>query len=149
VAEALVNIAVPQLDANADVYRVVELCLPDRSQIATGAAVAVIETSKSVFVIESPADGRIVFAPAVKAGQEVRAHETIAIVAHSEADDSSVLAAFPDHPSGELAVTQLDATFSDAAIRRMREHGVAPEVFRGKGLVTLADIETYLQARKR
>jgi len=149
VAEAFVNIAIPQLDANADVYRVVELCVPDRSQITTGAAVAVIETSKSVFVIESPADGRIVFAPAVKAGQELRARQAIAIVAHSEADDSSLLAAFADHPSSEPDVTHLDATFSDAAYSCMREYGIAPEVFRGKGLVTVADIETYIRERKR
>lgn len=148
-AEAFVNIAVPQLDANAEVYRLVELCVPDRSQITTGAALAVIETSKSVFVIESPADGRIVFAPAIRAGHEVRARQTIAIVAHPEADDSSVLAAFADHPSSAPDVTGLDATFSDAAISRMREHGVAPAAFRGKGLVTAADIETYLQDRKR
>lgn len=146
-SDTFAKVVIPQLDANADIYRVVELCVADRTHIAAGTAVAVIETSKSVFEIETSAGGYLLFAPNIGRGHEVRAGQLLAIVADAEPPDDAVFGTLASDTDLALEARTLGVTFSHAATRRMRELGIAPEAFRGKGLITAADVESYYRTR--
>jgi pyruvate/2-oxoglutarate dehydrogenase complex dihydrolipoamide acyltransferase (E2) component len=148
--EVIAEIVVPQLDANADEYRLADLSVPDHSLVNVRDCVAVVETSKSVFEIETPASGRIYFAPGFGPGQAVRAGQVLAVLVHPAVSNPDLSRTFqPVVQECESSLAGLGATFSNAALRRLRELKIPPELFRGKGLVTTADVEAYLKERPR
>src|SRR2546422_874964 len=128
--EIIAEILVDRLDANSDEYRLLSLCVADRSLIESGQSIAIVETSKSVFEIESTADGRLFFAPGVETATAVRAGQLLAVVAWPAASDAEVSHKW----HSEKAVTQPQdpvvrgATFSRTAIRKLRELGISPDL---------------------
>lgn len=145
--EIVAEIFVERLDANTDEYRLESLCVADRSLVEAGQPIAIIETSKTVFEIESPAGGRLFFAPGVETAKSVQAGQLLAIVAQPDAVDAEVSHRWHCQRPSTLPQGAMvrGTTFSKAAIRKLQELGISPDVFIDKGLVTAADVETYFK----
>lgn len=145
--EIIAEIVVEHIDANSDKYRLSSLCVADRCLVESDQPIAIIETSKSVFEIVSPASGRLFFAPGVVTAKAVQAGQLLAVVARPDATEVEVSHRWhcekPSAPPQDTIVR--GATFSKAAISKLRELGISPDVFIDKGLVTAADVETYFK----
>ena len=146
----IAQIVVPQLDANTDEYHLADLSVQDHSVVKARDCVAVVETSKSVFEIETPSSGRIYFAPGFGRGQAVRAGQVLAVLVDPAVSNPDLSTTFqPVSEESDSSLAGLGATFSNAALRRLRELEIPPELFRGKGLVRAADVEAYFKEHRR
>jgi len=143
--DIIAEIVVEHLDPNSDQYHLLSLCVADHGMTTVGATIAIIETTKTVFEVESPADGRLFFAPGLETATVVQAGQLLAVVARPEATDEQILPRWSSERRSTEAEDPLvqGATFSKAASRRMRALGLPPEPFVGRGLVTASDVQAY------
>ena len=146
-ADIIARIVVERLDANSDEYRLSSLCVADRTVIDVGQAVAIIETSKSVFEIVSPAAGRLFLAPGVDTASAVHAGQLLAVITPPDANGDTLSDAWRSEDTSEVPQGPVvrGATFSKAAVRKLQELGVSPEVFIDKGLVTASDVDAHFR----
>ena len=147
--EIIAEIFVERLDANSTEYRLLSLCIADCSLIESGRSIAIVETSKSVFEIESTADGRLFFAPGVETAKTVQAGQLLAVVAWPDATDAEVAHKWHSEKASTLPKDPVvrGAIFSKMAIRKLRELGISPDVFIDKGLVTADDVEMFVKEK--
>jgi acetyltransferase-like isoleucine patch superfamily enzyme len=131
-------VTIPWTDVNSETATVVEWHVPDRSEVRAGAPIVDVETTKSAFEIESPADGLVLQLVAV--GGEVSVGEPVAHVFPDEA----ALEAF----DAERAQAAQAGSESDGGVRasvkareRAAELGVDIESIGATGLVTVKDVE--------
>src|SRR5207342_2851525 len=104
----MLEIVLTREDANTEYALLAEWLVPDRSEVAAGQAVCVVETTKATVEVESPGAGTIVqlFAEDV----EVELGKTIAYVAESAEELTAVDAKAEAKPKPKPAEGERKAT---------------------------------------
>jgi sugar O-acyltransferase (sialic acid O-acetyltransferase NeuD family) len=136
-------VTIPWTDVNDDSATVVEWHVEDRSEVRAGAALVDVETSKSAFEIESPADGLVL--QLVPVGGEVSVGEPVAHVF----EDEAALVAFEEARAQEAPSTPAagdEVRASDKARARAQELGVDLAGIGRTGLITVKDVEAAAAA---
>lgn len=130
------QIRVPRTNASDDSVVLREWCVDSGSEVEAGQVVAYCESSKTVFELEAPRDGflhyRLVQDDTASVG------ETVAFV--SEKKDWA-------WPPSEDSSSVTNVAASKSALAHMQKHGISPEVFADRELVTKADVDAYLASQ--
>jgi acetyltransferase-like isoleucine patch superfamily enzyme len=140
----VLEIVLTREDANTEYALLAEWLVPDRSEVAAGQPVCVVETTKATVEVESPGAGTIV----QLYGEEIEVElgKTIAYVAES-ADELTAIDAkaeatpAPKPPAGERKATR-------KALELAELHGVDLSEIDKRGFITEKDVEQLLSARK-
>jgi acetyltransferase-like isoleucine patch superfamily enzyme len=140
----VLEIVLTREDANTEYALLAEWLVPDRSEVATGQAVCVVETTKATVEVESPGAGTIVqlYGEAV----EVELGKTIAYVAESADELASIDAQAEAKPAPKPAMGERKATRK--AVELADLHGIDLSEIDKRGFVTEKDVERLLAARK-
>jgi acetyltransferase-like isoleucine patch superfamily enzyme len=131
----------PTTDVNSETGQLIAWHAADRSEVAAGAPLAEIETSKAIIDVDAPDAGFILHA--AREGTEVRLTEPIAHVF----DDLASLEAFADaerRRREEAAASGPRAT--EPARRRAQELGVDLAAIGGDALITVGMVEAAAAA---
>lgn len=141
-ASAFSLVTTPREGVNDDVVRVIEWLVADGSRVDQNQPLAVLETTKATFPLESPGAGFLFQLVAV--GTEVPVGEAIAVISES-----------PERPDlqkpspAAAALTTAEQVISAKARSLMEEHKLEPRLFAGLAVVRVADVEAVLQKQKR
>jgi len=139
------DIAVPQLNANDVSYVLVEWLCADGERVATGAAVATVETSKAVEEIVAGGDG--VLRQLVAPGSEFVAGTVIGRLLPVNSAPASAAAVPAVDPDAEDTAAPI---LTDAARELVRRYDVTDAEIRstGRTVVRQHDIEDILAGRR-
>ena len=140
----MLEIVLTREDANTEYALVAEWLVPDRSEVAAGQPVCVVETTKATVEVESPGAGTIV----QLYGEEVEVElgKTIAYVAESAEELASIDAKAEAKPAPKAAAGERKATRK--AVELAELHGVDLSEVDKRGFITEKDVEQLLAARK-
>jgi pyruvate/2-oxoglutarate dehydrogenase complex dihydrolipoamide acyltransferase (E2) component len=130
----VIEVKVQRLSVNDDEYIFVERLVEDGSEVAAGAIIASIESTKTVFEIEAPVAGFIFFSKAPR--DQVAVGESIALISQTPG-----LAYRSQMPEIDDPVY---AKFTVRALELVQQSRIDPDNFRHLELVTSADVEAYL-----
>lgn len=145
-------VRIPHEQVNDQSVLLVEWMAVDGAEVKAGQAIAIIETSKSTAEIEAPAAGFLRHGAAVNTELPVAA--VFCHITASPTDPLPGAAPAPRtvEPAPQAATAQPSAsadaagetTFSKKALDLIAQHGLAKELFSGKGLVREADVHAVL-----
>jgi acetyltransferase-like isoleucine patch superfamily enzyme len=140
----VLEIVLTREDANTEYALLAEWLVPDRSEVATGQPVCVVETTKATVEVESPGAGTIV----QLYGEEVDVElgKTIAYVAESAAELAGIDAKAEAKPAPKPAAGERKATRK--AVELAELHGIDLSEIDKRGFVTEKDVEQLLATRK-
>lgn len=150
---ALIPQRAPRLSANDADVRLIDRLVVDGEIVTKGQAVAVLEGGKAAEEVEATADGVLYWATTTGAALEIGA--AFAVVCPPGTARPAALTGLAEQSAtgrlaGILAVDVADpiagARFSRDARALMAAHGVAPERFAGRRLVTAAMVRSALDA---
>lgn len=130
-------VTIPWTDVNDETATVVEWHVADRSEVRAGMPLVDVETTKSAFEIEAPADGLVL--QLVPVGGEVAIGEPVAQLF----EDEAALAAFEETRKQAASVESATegVRASAKARERAEELGVDLATLEATGLVTVKDVE--------
>jgi pyruvate/2-oxoglutarate dehydrogenase complex dihydrolipoamide acyltransferase (E2) component len=132
-----VTLHVPQINANDLVVRLVEWKVADGTQVAQGAIVAVVESSKAANDVEAPAAGFI--RHNATAGDDVNVGDALAFLAHT-------LESLPNRQPTAVALTS--SVKATAKARQLaHDHGVDLATIKKTGIVTEQDVQNAIAQR--
>ncbi len=142
-------VRIPHEQVNDQSVLLVEWMAADGAEVKAGQPIAIIETSKSTAEIEAPAAGFL------RHGAAVNSELPVGVVfCHITATANAALpdaapAPRPAEPAPQPAAAQPAAaagetTFSKKALDLIAQHGLARELFAGRGLVREADVQALL-----
>lgn len=80
-SERIIEVIVPQLNVNEETVILVEWYTPDQGKVVQGEPLCGVETTKTAYDIEAPANGYVKHL--VKAGVEVKSRQVIALIGSS------------------------------------------------------------------
>ena len=141
-------VQVPRESVSDDTCLVTAIVATNGSETKKGSVIAILETSKAAFDVESPADGFIFWN--CKEGDRVPVGEAMCVI--SVSSDRPHAAASPApveraRPESEAKGTEPSGTrFSQPALELLRRHGLSPDLFVGRAMVTRADVEVEINA---
>ena len=135
-------IRAPQEAAGDDHVRVVEWIVSDGAEVAARAAIALAETTKAAFEIES--DGAGFLFHLVAAGDRVKVGEPIAVVAPDRVRPAGLTAAAAEAAAPEAS----DQTVTKGAAALVDEHHIDLSAFAGLTVVRRSDVEAYLASHE-
>jgi acetyltransferase-like isoleucine patch superfamily enzyme len=140
----VLEIVLTREDANTEYALLAEWLVPDRSEVASGQPVCVVETTKATVEVESPGAGTIV----QLYGEEIEVElgKTIAYVAESADELASIDAQAEAKPAPKPAAGDGKATRK--AVELAELHGVDLSDIDKRGFITEKDVEHLLAARK-
>jgi acetyltransferase-like isoleucine patch superfamily enzyme/glycine cleavage system H lipoate-binding protein len=140
----VLEIVLTREDANTEYALVAEWLVPDRSLVAAGQPVCVVETTKATVEVESPGAGTIV----QLYGEEVEVElgKTIAYVAESADELAAIDAKAEAKPAPKPAEGDRRATRK--AVELAELHGIDLSEIDKRGFITEKDVEELLAARK-
>ena len=132
----MLEIVLTREDANTEYALLAEWLVADRSEVETGQAVVVIETTKATVEIEAPGAGTIV--QLFEDGVEVELGKTIARIAETAEElaslDSGAEKPAPKREDGERKATR-------KAVELAERHGVDLALIDKRGFITEKDVE--------
>ena len=140
----MLEIVLTREDANTEYALLAEWLVPDRSEVAPGQPVCVVETTKATVEVESPGAGTLV----QLYGEEVEVElgKTIAYVAESADELAAIDAQAEATPARKPAAGERKATRK--AVELAELHGVDLSQIDKRGFITEKDVEQLLAARK-
>jgi acetyltransferase-like isoleucine patch superfamily enzyme/glycine cleavage system H lipoate-binding protein len=140
----VLEIVLTREDANTEYALLAEWLVEDRSEVAVGQPVCVVETTKATVEVESPGAGTIV----QLYGEEVEVElgKTIAYVAESLAELAELDARAEEKPASKPAAGDRKATRK--AVELAELHGVDLAEIEKRGFITEKDVEAVIAARK-
>jgi acetyltransferase-like isoleucine patch superfamily enzyme len=140
----VLEIVLTREDANTEYALLTEWLVPDRSEVAPGQPVCVVETTKATVEVESPGAGTLV----QLYGEEVEVElgKTIAYVAESADELAAIDAKAEATPAPKPAAGGRKATRK--AVELAELHGVDLSEIDKRGFITEKDVEQLLAARK-
>ena len=140
----MLEIVLTREDANTEYALLAEWLVEDRSEVAAGQPVCVVETTKATVEVEAPGAGTIV----QLYGEEVEVElgKTIAYVAESADELASIDADAEAKPAPKPAAGDRKATRK--ALELAELHGVDLAEIDKRGFITEKDVEQLLAARK-
>jgi acetyltransferase-like isoleucine patch superfamily enzyme len=140
----MLEIVLTREDANTEYALLAEWLVEDRSEVAAGQPVCVVETTKATVEVESPGAGTIV----QLYGEEVEVElgKTIAYVAETadeleEMDATAEAKPAPKPPAGERKATR-------KAVELAELHGIDLGSIEKRGFITEKDVEAAIAAQK-
>ena len=138
----MLEIVLTREDANTEYALLAEWLVPDRSEVAAGQPVCVVETTKATVEVESPGAGTIVqlFAEDV----EVELGKTIAYVAASAEELAAVDAEAKPAPKS----AEGDRKATRKALELAELHGIDLAEIDKRGFITEKDVERLVAQRK-
>jgi acetyltransferase-like isoleucine patch superfamily enzyme len=128
---------------NDDRAKLVEWLVADGGKVAAGQAVVVLETTKKVFELESPAAGFVHHQAA--AGAEVDIGASVGVITAGAERPARPAAAAPAPKAAGPAAG--DPTVSAKALDLIRKHSLSLEQFRHLAVVREADVQAVLAAK--
>ena len=140
----MLEIVLTREDANTEYALVAEWLVEDRSQVAAGQPVCVVETTKATVEVEAPGAGTIV----QLYGEEVEVElgKTIAYVAETAEELASIDADAEAKPTPKPAAGDRKATRK--AVELAELHGVDLADIDKRGFITEKDVEELIARRK-
>jgi acetyltransferase-like isoleucine patch superfamily enzyme len=141
---ALNYILAPKEAAGDDSVRIVEWSVPDGTQVAKGAVVGLLETTKASFDIETQFAGY--FFHLTKAGDQARVGAPIAVVSEQNVRPTSELTAAAEQATAPQSETQ--RFFTRKAVELMEQHNIPPSAFSGLSVVRHTDVEEYIRLQQ-
>lgn len=140
----VLEIVLTREDANTEYALLAEWLVADRSEVAAGQPVCVVETTKATVEVESPGDGTIV----QLYGEEVEVElgKTIAYVAESADELAAIDVRAEEKPAPKPAAGDRKATRK--AVELAELHGIDLAEIEKRGFITEKDVEAVLAARK-
>jgi acetyltransferase-like isoleucine patch superfamily enzyme len=140
----VLEIVLTREDANTEYALLAEWLVEDRSEVAAGQPVCVVETTKATVEVEAPGAGTIV----QLYGEEVEVElgKTIAYIAESAEELASIDADAGAKPAPKPAAGDRKATRK--AVELAELHGVDLAEIDKRGFITEKDVEQLLAARK-
>jgi acetyltransferase-like isoleucine patch superfamily enzyme len=140
----VLEIVLTREDANTEYALVAEWLVEDRSEVAAGQPVCVVETTKATVEVESPGAGTIV----QLYGEEVEVElgKTIAFVAETAEELASIDADAEAKPAPKPAGGDRKATRK--AVELAELHGVDLADIDKRGFITEKDVEELIARRK-
>ena len=146
----VIELLIERIDSNSEAYTVSEIFVTHGALVELCQVVAIIETIKTVFEVESPASGRLFFGPGIQSGCKVNVGQLLAVVAPSTATEQDVSGLLKIHASvPETSPAVRGVTFSRQALLKLQELGMAADAFEGRGLVTGGEVEAMFNATRR
>jgi sugar O-acyltransferase (sialic acid O-acetyltransferase NeuD family) len=142
-AEGGYPIPIPREVVNDESYLVASLLAKAGEPVRAGQPVAELETSKSSFVLYSPADG--FFHPDFKPGDLVPVESGFGWIRSAAQADSRERIALSEGGSGVEDLR--DRRFSLPAWELLNKTGLSPEIFSGLTQIRTGDIKAYLAAK--
>lgn len=143
-----IPVFVPKESVSDDTCLVTEIVVPEGKPTKMGDVIAVLETSKASFDVESPANGFVFWNCTV--GDRVAVGDAMAIISATETRPSNAplpARKEPDRATSAAEGTERSGTrFSQPALELIRRHGLSPDRFLGRAMVTRADVEAELAA---
>lgn len=136
-------VTIPWTDVNDETATVVEWHVPDRSKVRAGTALVDVETTKSAFEIEAPADGLVL--QLVPVGGEVSIGEPVAHLFEDEASLNAFEAARKQEAASAESGTG-GVRASAKARERAQELDVDLATLETAGLITVKDVEAAAAA---
>jgi acetyltransferase-like isoleucine patch superfamily enzyme/glycine cleavage system H lipoate-binding protein len=138
------EIVLTREDANTEYALLAEWLVEDRSEVAVGQPVCVVETTKATVEVESPGAGTIVqlFGEEV----EVELGTTIAYVAETADELVSIDAKAEQKPAARPAAGDRKATRKAVELAELHEIDLA--AIEKRGFITEKDVEAVIAARK-
>jgi len=140
----VLEIVLTREDANTEYALLAEWLVPDRSEVAVGQPVCVVETTKATVEVESPGAGTLV----QLYGEEVEVElgKTIAYVAESADELSAMDAKAEAKPAPKPAADERKATRK--AVELAHLHAVDLTEIDKRGFITEKDVEQLLATRR-
>ncbi|MGE4158384.1 MAG: 2-oxo acid dehydrogenase subunit E2 [Planctomycetota bacterium] len=134
----MTDILVPTLNTNDTAAKLLEWKVKPGAAVKAGEIVAVLETSKATFDLESPGAG--ILHPLASEGQSCPFQSAVARLFGSKAELEAHLKAAPSATGAASHAT--DPVLSKDAARFAQEHGIIPEQIRalGKSTIRTADL---------
>ena len=142
----MLEIVLTREDANTEFALLAEWLVEDRSEVAQGQPVVVVETTKATVEVEAPGAGTIV--QLYDEGVEVELGKTIARIAET-ADELAALeqeAAASEKPAAPAAPEERKAT--KKALALAERHGVDIAEIDKRGFITEKDVEELIARQK-
>ena len=140
----MLEIVLTREDANTEYALLAEWLVEDRSEVAAGQPVCVVETTKATVEVESPGAGTLV----QLYGEEVEVElgKTIAYVAESAEELAELDAKAEEKPAPKPAAGDRKATRK--AVELAELHGIDLGSIEKRGFITEKDVEAALAAQK-
>jgi len=135
------EIVLTREDANTEFALLAEWLVEDRAEVAQGEPVCVVETTKATVEVEAPGAGTIVQLYAE--GLEVELGKTIAYVAESAEELTSIDAAAREKPV-EAKRAPGDRKATRKAVELAELHGVDLAAIEKRGFITEKDVEELI-----
>ena len=138
------EIVLTREDANTEYALLAEWLVEDRSEVAAGQPVCVVETTKATVEVESPGAGTIVQLYGEEA--EVELGKTIAYVAETADELTTIDAKAGERPAPRQAAGDRKATRK--AVELAELHGIDLGAIEKRGFVTEKDVEAVIAEQK-
>ena len=140
----MLEIVLTREDANTEYALVAEWLVEDRTEVAAGQPVCVVETTKATVEVESPGAGTIVQLYAEDV--EVELGKTIAYVAESADELASIDAKAEEQPTPKPPAGERKATRK--AVELAELHGIDLSAVEKRGFITEKDVEALIVAQR-
>jgi pyruvate/2-oxoglutarate dehydrogenase complex dihydrolipoamide acyltransferase (E2) component len=138
-----VEIKLERLSVNDDEYTFVERLVEDGVEVAAGAIIASVESAKTVFEIEAPVAGFVLFLKAPR--DQLAVGECIAVISPVPEFDKARFSHSTDRRAHAPPVDDpICAKFTARALELVKGKRIDVEYFRDFDAVTSADVEAYL-----
>ena len=133
----MLEIVLTREDANTEYALLAEWLVEDRSDVAAGQPVCVVETTKATVEVESPGAGTLV--QLYGEDVEVELGKTIAYVAESADELASIDAKAEEKPAAKSVAGERKATRK--AVELAELHGIDLSTVEKRGFITEKDVE--------
>ncbi len=140
----MLEIVLTREDANTEYALLAEWLVEDRSEVAAGQPVCVVETTKATVEVEAPGAGTIV--QLYGEDVEVELGKTIAYVAESADELAQIDAKGEQKPAPKPAAGDRKATRK--AVELAELHGIDLAEIDKRGFITEKDVEAVIATRK-
>jgi acetyltransferase-like isoleucine patch superfamily enzyme/glycine cleavage system H lipoate-binding protein len=140
----VLEIVLTREDANTEYALLAEWLVEDRTEVAAGQPVCVVETTKATVEVESPGTGTIVQLYAEDV--EVELGKTIAYIAESADELASIDAKAEEKPAAKPAAGERKATRK--AVELAELHGIDLSTVEKRGFITEKDVEAIILEQK-
>lgn len=147
-SDQVAMVLAPKVSANDEIVWVINTYAADGDPVAHGQNLFEIEGAKAVVEVASPAAGVIYIV--VEPGQEVPVGGVLGVVAPESMERKQALASLPksEPETRDPLPLAAGARFTKTSAVLLEKHGIDPEVFTGKGLVTSAAIKEHLASHQ-
>lgn len=148
------DIIIPREFVSDDQYLLQKLCVVNNDFVKEGEILALIESSKSVIDVTSPADGYVYFFS--DEGDIVSVGERLALLASTKealqveignSNKNSQRRKESETKSEDVSLSGVRC--SKKALLLMKQHNIDVGAFDGLGMVTAQDVEHYLSSREK